>query len=97
MTIQVLGSGCPSCKKLHERTQQAVLELNLGVEVEYINDMEKIMAMGLMSSPVLVVDDKVVMVGQLPGLDKIKELLGTNKKAKPETYIGTCACGNDRW
>jgi len=97
MTIQVLGSGCPTCKKLFERTKQAVLELNLGIEVEYINDVEKIMAMGVMSSPVLAVDNKAVIVGQLPGLDKIKELLTANKKAKPEVYIGTCACGNDRW
>lgn len=97
MTIQVLGSGCPTCKKLYERTQQAVLELNLGIDVEYVNDIEKIMAMGVMSSPVLAVDGKAVLVGQLVGLDKIKELLGANKKAKPKTYIGTCACGNDRW
>jgi small redox-active disulfide protein 2 len=97
MTIQVLGTGCPTCKKLFERTQQAALELNLGVAVEYVDDIEKIMAMGVMSSPVLAVDGKAVLVGQLPGLDKIKELLSTNKKSKPEVYLGTCACGNDRW
>ncbi|MBU4217150.1 thioredoxin family protein [Candidatus Parcubacteria bacterium] len=97
MNIQVLGTGCPTCKKLYERTRQAAIELNLEVEVEYINDMEKILALGVMSSPVLVIDGKVITAGQFPSLEKIKELLGSNKKKKPDVRIGTCACGNDRW
>ena len=53
MQIQVLGSGCATCKKLFELTKNAVDELGLGVEVEYITDVQKIIDMGLMSSPVL--------------------------------------------
>jgi len=75
MKIQVLGSGCPTCKKLYELTQQAVKELNLNEEVEYITDVSKIVEMGVMSSPVLAIDDKIVMVGFLPEVEKIKSLL----------------------
>ncbi len=78
MKIQVLGSGCTTCKKLYELTKEAVSQLNLSSEVEYITDVTKIIEMGIMSSPVLVVDGKAVMVGFLPDIKKIKELL-TNK------------------
>ncbi|QQS44347.1 TM0996/MTH895 family glutaredoxin-like protein [Candidatus Roizmanbacteria bacterium] len=80
MKIQVLGSGCPTCKKLYELTQQAVKELNLNEEVEYITDVSKIIEMGVMSSPVLAVDGKPVMVGFLPDVEKVKSLLKEAQK-----------------
>jgi len=80
MKIQVLGSGCPTCHKLLELTQRAVKELNLNEEVEYITDVSKIVEMGVMSSPVLAVDDKPVMVGFLPDIEKIKSLLKEAQK-----------------
>lgn len=73
MKIQVLGSGCPTCKKLYELTKQAVQELNLSEEVEYITDISKIVEMGVMSSPVLAIDGKPVMTGFVPDIEKIKE------------------------
>ena len=93
MNIQVLGTGCPTCKQLHELTKQAVSSLGLDATVEYINDIEKMLALGVMSSPVLVVDNKVVMAGQLPSIEKIKELITANKEAEPEVACGTCSCG----
>jgi small redox-active disulfide protein 2 len=95
MTIQVLGSGCPTCKKLFELTQQAVSELNLGVEVEYINDIEKMIAMGVMSSPVLAIDNKAVVAGQLPSIEKIKELLTSNQGSPPKEENSGCSCGDN--
>ena len=79
MQIQVLGSGCPTCKKLFELTKQAVGELKLKVEVEYITDIQKILEMGLMSSPVLAVDGKAVLVGSVPNIEKIKEIIINQK------------------
>lgn len=79
MKIQVLGSGCPSCKKLYELTKQAVSDLGLNEEVEYITDVSKILRMGVMSSPVLAIDSKPVTVGFIPDIEKIKSLL---KEAK---------------
>ena len=75
MKIQVLGSGCPTCKKLYELTQEAVKQLNLSEKVEYITDVSKIVEMGAMSSPVLAVNGKPVMVGVVPDVNKIKQLL----------------------
>ena len=93
MNIQILGTGCPTCKKLFELTKQAVSELKLAVEVEYINDIEKIMSMGVMSSPVLAIDGKAVIAGQLPSLEKIKEILANQKDIIPEVKTGGCSCG----
>jgi len=73
--IQVLGSGCPTCKKLFELAQKAVEELNLKTEVEYITDIQKIIGMGLMSSPVLTVNGKLVLAGFVPDIEKIKKII----------------------
>jgi len=75
MKIQVLGSGCPTCKKLFELTKQAVEELGLKIEVEYITDIQRIVEMGVMSSPVLAIDGKPAITGFLPDVEKIKETI----------------------
>lgn len=75
MKIEVLGSGCPTCKKLHQLTEQAVKDLKMNIEVEYSDDIRKILDMGVMSSPVLAIDSKPVSVGTVPSLDKIKEFI----------------------
>ncbi len=83
MKIQVLGSGCPTCKKLLELTKKAVNELGIDQEVEYVSGqegIEKIMELGVMSSPVLAVDDKPVLTGFIDNVDKIKELISQNRK-----------------
>jgi len=75
MKIQVLGSGCPTCKKLFELTKKAVEDLGLKTEVEYTTDIQKIIEMGVMQSPVLAIDDKPVVVGFVPDIEKIKEIV----------------------
>lgn len=80
MKIQVLGSGCPTCRKLFELTQRATNDIGLNTEVEYITDIEKIVEMGVMYSPVLAIDGKPVMIGMLPDLEEIKEILKKNNQ-----------------
>ena len=75
MKIQVLGSGCSKCKKLYELTKEAVEELDLSEKVEYITDVSKIIEMGVMSSPVLAVDGKPILIGFLPDLEKVKTII----------------------
>jgi len=78
MKIQVLGSGCPTCKKLHEITEKAVIELGMKEKVKYLTGeegMQKIVELGVMQSPVLTVNDKVVMTGFTPDIEKIKNLI----------------------
>jgi len=76
MKIQVLGSGCPTCKKLYEITRKAVEEMATKDTVEYVTGtegMQKIIELGAISSPVLSVNDKIAMVGFIPDVNKIKE------------------------
>lgn len=86
MRIQVLGSGCPTCKKLFEITKQAVEQLDdKNVELEYLTGVEgttKIIELGAMSSPVLAVDNKIALIGFTPDVDKIKSALTKQMKAK---------------
>jgi len=80
MKIQVLGSGCPTCKKLFELTKKAVEELELKTEVEYITNIQKIIEMGVMSSPVLAINGKPALAGSLPDIEKIKNMIKENIK-----------------
>jgi small redox-active disulfide protein 2 len=93
LNIEVIGSGCAKCKKLHELTQAAAKELGLQVNVAYSTDIEKIITMGVMSSPVLAVNGKPVLVGSVPDVQTIKKLLAehTEQKAKRES----CCDGKD--
>ncbi len=75
MNIQVLGSGCPTCAKLHDIVAKAVNEMQLDASVEYLTGSEgtnKIIELGAMSSPVLVIDDHIVMTGFTPDIERIK-------------------------
>lgn len=74
-SIQVLGSGCPTCKQLFETTKKIAAELKTDLEVEYITDITKMIEMGIMSSPALVVDGKIVLTGAGHQENSIKEAL----------------------
>jgi hypothetical protein len=78
VSIQVIGSGCATCKKLYEITLKAVTELGLGTKVEYLNDIQKIINMGVMQSPVLAVNDKPALVGFTSDIEKIKKAIQDN-------------------
>jgi small redox-active disulfide protein 2 len=76
MNIQVIGSGCPTCQKLHKMVEEIVSEVGRKDTVEYITGDKgtgRILELGLMSSPVLVTDDRVVMVGFIPDKNEVKE------------------------
>lgn len=76
MNIKILGGGCASCKKLYENTLKAVEEKGLVAEVEYITDMPKVMEYGVMSMPVLVVEEKIAAQGKVLKTTEIVKLLG---------------------
>jgi small redox-active disulfide protein 2 len=73
--IQILGTGCPKCKKLAENAEAAARELGLECEVEKVTDIEAIMAFNVMMTPALAVDGEVKAVGKVPSKDEIKEIL----------------------
>ena len=74
-SIKVLGAGCKSCHQMYENTKQAVQNVGLDVEVEYITDMEKVMRYGVISMPVLVVNEKVVSVGKVLKPKEIEKIM----------------------
>ena len=73
--IKVLGAGCKSCHEQYENAKQAVKDIGLPAEVEYIADMRKIMEYGVMSMPALVVNEKVVAMGKVLKVNEIAALL----------------------
>ena len=65
MNIKVLGGGCCKCENLLEAVKEAVAEKGIAAEIEYITDMAKIMEYGIMSTPALMVDNKIVSMGRV--------------------------------
>ncbi|HYF95381.1 MAG TPA: thioredoxin family protein [Symbiobacteriaceae bacterium] len=75
MTIKVLGGGCANCNKLEENALQAARELGMEAAVEHVKDYPQIMAYGVMRTPGLVVNEKVVVAGKVATVEEIKPLL----------------------
>jgi small redox-active disulfide protein 2 len=73
--IQILGTGCPKCKKLTENTEAAAKELGIEYEIEKVTDITKIMDFGVMMTPALAVDGEVKVVGKVASVEEIKELI----------------------
>lgn len=75
MNIKVLGGGCAKCEALLAATKEAIAEKGIEAEIEYITDMAKIMEYGIMSTPALMIDNKVVSMGRvLKAKDVLKYL-----------------------
>lgn len=96
--IQVFGSGCPSCKKLYESVKDVLADMNLGVEAEYVDDIQRLLELGVMSTPVLVINDKVMVAGSIPSQEKIRELImagmgNVQKTTEAPQKSGGCCCG----
>ena len=65
MNIKVLGGGCCKCENLLGAVKEAVAEKDIEAEIEYITDMARIMEYGIMSTPALMIDNKVVSMGRV--------------------------------
>lgn len=89
MKISVLGSGCATCKKLHEAVMEVVKNENIDTEVEYSTDVTRIVELGLMHSPVLVIDGKPVELKSNSEKD-IKEAIFD--KIGKQTDCKKCSC-----
>lgn len=73
--LQILGTGCPRCKKLTENVRHAVNELNIDVDIEKITEIRDIMEFGMIMTPVLVIDGEIRSSGKVPSIKEIKNLL----------------------
>ena len=79
MKIQILGTGCPKCKKLEENAREAVRGLGIEAQVEKVTDINQIMNMGVMFTPALAVDGVVKSAGKLLSKEQVAELLKGGK------------------
>lgn len=75
MTIKVLGSGCTNCVTLERRTQEALQHLHIEATVIKVTDYRQIASYGVMTTPGLVVENKVIAQGRVPTVAQIEELL----------------------
>lgn len=75
MNIQVLGTGCAKCKSLEKAVIKSVSDLALQADVSKVEDIAEIMQFGVMNTPALVINGKVVLSGRLPKEKELKELL----------------------
>jgi small redox-active disulfide protein 2 len=75
MKIEILGTGCPKCKKLFENTQEAVKNLGTGADVVKVEDIQQIMNAGVMFTPALAVDGEVKSAGKVLSVDEIKKII----------------------
>lgn len=72
--VKVLGAGCKSCHEQYENAKEAVKNIGLDIEVDYITDMQKVMEYGVMSMPAIVVNEKVVSMGKVLKASEVETL-----------------------
>ncbi|MBI5877705.1 MAG: TM0996/MTH895 family glutaredoxin-like protein [Chloroflexi bacterium] len=77
LTIKVLGSGCANCKKVEAVARQAVTRLGLAAQVVKVTDYAEIMKYGVLSTPGLVIDEKLFCAGRIPGEGEVAAWLAS--------------------
>lgn len=80
MKIEILGTGCPKCKKLTELAEEAVKELGITAEIIKVTDINKIISYGVMVTPALVIDGEVKVAGKIPNKEEIIEWVKEESK-----------------
>ena len=77
MIVKILGSGCANCVNLERVTREAIAALGVEATVEKVTDFPTIVGYGVMSTPALVIDEKVVLSGRVPTAAQVRELLAS--------------------
>ena len=77
MDIKILGTGCPKCKALEKITRDVIAENGIDATVSKVEEIMDIVKFGVMMTPALVVDGKVVLKGRVPSKEEVKQLLTT--------------------
>lgn len=75
MQLKVLGSGCANCRTLESRTVEALHTLGVDAPVDKVTDFGEIASYGVMSTPALAIDDRVVLAGRVPTVDELVDLI----------------------
>jgi small redox-active disulfide protein 2 len=75
MKIQILGTGCPKCKKTYENADQALNDLGTCADLEKVEDLKAIMEFGVMVTPAVAIDGEVKVAGKVPSVEELKKLI----------------------
>lgn len=75
MIIKILGAGCDKCDKSYDNAIKAIEELGIDAKVEKVEDLVTMMKYGIMTTPGIVIDEKVVMVGRIPKVEEFKSMI----------------------
>jgi small redox-active disulfide protein 2 len=73
--LQILGTGCPKCKKLAEATEEAAKTLGIDYKLEKVTDIIAIMSFGVLMTPALAVDGEIKVSGKIPSVDELRKIL----------------------
>lgn len=79
MEIKILGSGCPKCERLETVTREVVDDLGFQASFTKVKSMDEIMAYDIMTTPALVINEKVMSSGRIPSKDEIRQWVEENK------------------
>ena len=90
-TIKILGTGCPNCKRTEAVVRTVVAELKREVNIIKVEDIQEIMEYNIMSTPAIVIDEKVVLKGHVPSFEEIKKLLIDSSFNEPKTSGNCCS------
>ena len=95
-TIKILGTGCPNCKTTEGIVNQAINELKIEAKVEKVEDIMDIMKYDVMSTPAVVIDEKIVIKGRVPSLNEMKDLLNESSSCcEPSSDSSSCCEPSD--
>lgn len=75
-TIEVIGPGCPRCFETHRVVQHVVDEAGLATEVRKVTSLDRMVELGVLSTPAIVLDGQVVLAGRVPKAEDVRKLLG---------------------
>lgn len=78
MEIKVIGTGCEKCNRLYQNVQQAVNELGITANIEKVEELMDIVRLGVMLTPALIVDGKIVITGRVPDVKSLLSILSRN-------------------
>lgn len=93
MKIEVFGPGCAKCKEAEEIVKNVVKETGASATVDKVSDIKQMMTMGIMSTPAVAIDGKVMLTGRVPTKDEVRGWLAGSKKTEINSGGCGCSCG----
>jgi small redox-active disulfide protein 2 len=80
MKIQIAGPGCPNCQTTERNVVNACAELDLAAEISHVTNIAEVLQLGIMRTPAVVLDGKVVISGRVPGVPELKSILEAKER-----------------